>query len=110
MSIAVLIALIYFGAIPYIHHEAKKFSPEKTATMDLGGGSLKVDYSSPSKKGRTIFGELVPFGKIWRTGANEPSKLKLSTKLYLQEGILYGRYLTKILGRLFSIPKYPNGA
>jgi len=33
--------------------------------------SIKVDYSSPRAKGRKIFGELVPFGQVWRTGANE---------------------------------------
>ena len=49
-----------------------KPSPAESATCDLGGGkTIKTDYSSPRAKGRKIFGELVPYGKVWRTGANE---------------------------------------
>lgn len=47
-------------------------SPPETATCDLGGGkSITTDYSSPRMKGRKIFGGLVPYGEVWRTGANE---------------------------------------
>lgn len=47
-------------------------SPPAKATCNLGGGkTITVDYSSPRMKGRKIFGELVPYGKIWRAGANE---------------------------------------
>jgi len=47
-------------------------SPPASATCDLGAGkTVKTDYSSPRMKGRKIFGELVPYGKVWRTGANE---------------------------------------
>jgi len=49
-----------------------KPSPPANASCDLGGGkSIKTDYSSPRMKGRKIYGDLVPFGKVWRTGANE---------------------------------------
>jgi hypothetical protein len=52
--------------------KSKRPSPPAKATLDLGGGqSATVDYSSPRAKGRKIFGELVPFGQVWRTGANE---------------------------------------
>ena len=47
-------------------------SPPGSATCDLGGGkTVKIDYSSPRMNNRKIFGELVPYGKVWRTGANE---------------------------------------
>ncbi len=47
-------------------------SPAASATCDLGGGkSIKTDYSSPRMKGRKIYGDLVPFDKVWRTGAND---------------------------------------
>ena len=43
-----------------------------SASCDLGGGkTIKTDYSSPRMKGRKIYGDLVPFGEVWRTGANE---------------------------------------
>jgi hypothetical protein len=49
-----------------------KPSPAASASCDLGGGkTIKTDYSSPRMKGRKIFGDLVPFGEVWRTGANE---------------------------------------
>ena len=49
-----------------------KPSPAASATCDLGGGkTIKTDYSSPRMKGRKIYGDLVPFGEVWRTGANE---------------------------------------
>lgn len=73
IGMLVLAALFYFVAIPYLHKETKKFSPSKTTTFELGDGELEVDYSSPAKKDRIIFGELVPYGEIWRTGANEPT-------------------------------------
>ena len=47
-------------------------SPAASATCDLGGGkTVKTDYSSPRMKGRKIYGDLVPFGEVWRTGAND---------------------------------------
>ncbi len=52
--------------------KSKRPSPPATAKCDLpGGGSVTVDYSSPRAKGRKIFGEVVPNGEPWRTGANE---------------------------------------
>ena len=52
--------------------KSKRPSPPAQAKCDLGGGkTLTVDYSSPRAKGRKVMGELVPFGKVWRAGANE---------------------------------------
>jgi hypothetical protein len=46
-------------------------SPDDVVSATVGGKKVTVEYSRPSKKGREIFGALVPFGKTWRTGANE---------------------------------------
>src|SRR2546425_11991854 len=57
-------------------------SPAVQATADLGGGeSITVDYSSPKVKGRRIFGGLLPYDQIWRTGANEATTLVTTTDL-----------------------------
>jgi Protein of unknown function (DUF2911) len=49
----------------------EKPSPAASASCDLGGGkTIKTDYSSPRMRGRKIYGGLVPFGEVWRTGAN----------------------------------------
>lgn len=52
--------------------KSKRPSPPAKATADLGGDkTITVDYSSPRAKGRKIYGGLVPFGQVWRAGANE---------------------------------------
>jgi hypothetical protein len=52
--------------------KSKRPSPAASASCDLGGGkTVKTDYSSPRMKGRKIYGGLVPYGQVWRTGANE---------------------------------------
>lgn len=57
-----------------------KPSPPASATCDLGSGkTIKTDYSSPRMKGRKIYGDLVPFGQVWRTGANEATTFVTSS-------------------------------
>jgi hypothetical protein len=53
-------------------------SPSQTIKQDLGIGSVELSYSRPSMRGRKIYGELVPFGKVWRTGANSATILTFS--------------------------------
>lgn len=53
-------------------------SPLQTSTQNFGLGELKVEYSRPSAKGRTVYGDVVPFGSIWRTGANGSTKITLT--------------------------------
>lgn len=72
ITLAVLIGLATAG-FQLMKYNTKKASPEKTAIYKNQEITLEVRYCSPAKKGRNIFGELVPFGKVWRTGANEPT-------------------------------------
>ena len=52
--------------------KAKRPSPPEQAVCKFADGkTITVDYSSPRMKGRKIFGDVVPYGKVWRTGANE---------------------------------------
>jgi hypothetical protein len=51
-------------------------SPTQTLTQDFALSTVSVTYSRPSAKGRNIFGDLVPFGQVWRTGANSSTKIK----------------------------------
>jgi len=53
-------------------------SSSQTIKQGFGLGDITVDYSRPSVKGRTVYGDLVPFGKIWRTGANAATKITFS--------------------------------
>lgn len=56
---------------------AGRVSPYDSTLVRIGGATAKVCYGRPSAKGRTIFGGLVPYGELWRTGANEPTIIHL---------------------------------
>jgi len=56
-------------------------SPPVTATVSLSGKSITVKYSAPSMRGRKIAGELVPYDKVWRTGANEATSFVTAANL-----------------------------
>jgi hypothetical protein len=53
-------------------------SPTQTIKQNFSLGSIELSYSRPAKKGRKIMGDLVPFGKVWRTGANAATTLTFS--------------------------------
>ncbi|MFT3680825.1 MAG: DUF2911 domain-containing protein [Ferruginibacter sp.] len=53
-------------------------SPTQTVKQNFSTGNIELSYSRPSKKGRTIFGDLVPYGAVWRTGANSATTLTFS--------------------------------
>lgn len=53
-------------------------SPAQTIKQDFGIGTIELTYSRPSIKGRRIFGDLVPFNKLWRTGANAATRVMFS--------------------------------
>lgn len=53
-------------------------STTQTIKQDFGVGSVELSYSRPGMKGRKIFGDLVPYGKVWRTGANSATTLQFS--------------------------------
>ena len=51
-------------------------SPRDTINASVGGAALMIDYSRPSKRGRTVFGNVVPWGTVWRTGANAATQFR----------------------------------
>jgi hypothetical protein len=71
-------------------------SPFATVTQKVGLTDVSVEYSRPNMRGRTIFGGLVPFGKIWRTGANANTKVTFSSDVVVDGQTLkagsYGLY------------------
>lgn len=75
-------------------------SPKATLTQMVGLTEVEINYSRPSVKGRVIFGDLVPFGKLWRTGANENSTISFS-----EDVIINGKTLAKGKYALFTTPK-----
>jgi len=75
-------------------------SPKSTVEQMVGLTEVTVEYSRPSKKGRTIFGDLVPFGKLWRTGANKNSIVTFSDDV-----VINGQTLKKGSYAIFTTPK-----
>jgi hypothetical protein len=62
--------------------KSKRPSPPAKAECKLAGGkAVTVDYSSPRAKGRKIYGGLVPYGQVWRTGANEATSFVTDTDI-----------------------------
>jgi hypothetical protein len=72
-KIALAVLLIFtLCLISSAQDKSKRPSPPEQAQCKFSDGkTITVDYSSPGAKGRKIFGELVPYGQVWRTGANE---------------------------------------
>lgn len=62
---------LVIGGAAAAQEQKAPLSPRDTAKATVGGATVVVDYGRPSMRGRKIMGELVPFGKVWRTGANE---------------------------------------
>ncbi|MEP2670824.1 MAG: DUF2911 domain-containing protein [Cyclobacteriaceae bacterium] len=80
-----ILFLIILGVLAYIRfYYTKTFSPEATAEYNQNGTHISVFYNRPYKKGRVIFGELVPYGSVWRTGANEATVLRTDTDLMIK--------------------------
>ncbi len=68
-------------------------SPRKQATGKAGTATVNIDYGSPSVKGRTIWGELVPYGKVWRAGANENTTFSFDKDVKIGENtVKAGKY------------------
>lgn len=68
-------------------------SPEAEVEQTIGIVKMQIDYLRPAKKGRTIFGGLVPYGEIWRTGANENTTIEFSDDIKIDNTTLEkGKY------------------
>jgi hypothetical protein len=64
--------------------KSKRPSPPATVTGKVNGATITIDYSSPSVKGRKIWGELVPYNKVWRTGANEATLFNTDKEIKIE--------------------------
>src|SRR5271167_2248336 len=58
-------------------------SPTATLKQHIGLTDIEITYSRPSVKGRVIFGGIVPYDQVWRTGANASTKISFSTAVKL---------------------------
>lgn len=75
-------------------------SPFATVTQKIGLNEVRVEYSRPSVRGRIIFGELVPYGEVWRVGANASTKIYVREPLTIQDE----HKITPGIYALYAIP------
>ncbi len=89
MRYAPLLALLLLGT-PLAGQEAPRvpISPRAAEEIAVGSGQVKVEYSRPFAKGRKIFGGLVPWGTVWRTGANAATTLRTNVELKLGDVVV----------------------
>lgn len=99
---ALFVALVVLAA-PGIAQQDKSQRPSPAASAQCNfpdGKTLKVDYSSPRMKGRSIYGGLVPYGKVWRAGANEATTFVSDTDLIVgDKDVPAGNYT------IFTLPE-----
>ena len=76
IALFVFMIAVSFGVQSQISTPAA--SPSSTLIQKVGLTDVKLEYSRPSMRGRTIFGDLVPYDKLWRTGANARTKITFS--------------------------------
>ena len=99
-----LLSIIALGLFLYSYFVenifAPRLSPKDTVKFELNELELEVFYNRPSKKDRAIFGALVPFNQVWRTGANEATTFQTNTQLeVLGMPLPIGKYT------LWTVPK-----
>lgn len=98
-NITLLLSLLFIGAFTYAQVKTPAASPFAKMEQQVGLTDVTIEYSRPSMKGRTIFGNLVPYGKLWRTGANARTKITFSDDVTIS-----GKELKKGTYALFTIP------
>lgn len=91
---------LVISVFTYAQVETPQPSPNSTLTQVVGLSEVSVAYSRPSANGRTIFGDLVPHGKKWRTGANENTIITFSDDVMVE-----GQELAAGSYAIYSIPK-----
>lgn len=100
LSIAGGLIIAGFLTMLIMRYTTKAHSPEDVATYKQNGIELEVFYNRPYRKDREIFGKLVPYDEVWRTGANEATTFETTSNILVDGSLLKaGKYT------LWSTPK-----
>ncbi|MGR3809491.1 DUF2911 domain-containing protein [Jiulongibacter sp. NS-SX5] len=83
MQKSILFVVLLFGSLVASAQVTPQPSPGARFAQTVGITEVKVEYSRPGVKGRKIFGGLLPYGKIWRTGANASTKISFSSDVLI---------------------------
>jgi hypothetical protein len=97
---AIFLAVIVLAIPGFAQEKGPRPSPSAKATCSFPDGkSVNVDYSSPRAKARKIFGGLVPYGEVWRAGANEATTFVTDTDV-----VVGGKTVPAGAYTIFTIP------
>ncbi|MBD8081005.1 DUF2911 domain-containing protein [Chryseobacterium caseinilyticum] len=99
-SATALVAAMTISVNAFAQETKKPASPAMTATGKVKDANITIAYGSPSLKGRTIWGDLVPYDKIWRAGANDATTFETSKDITVQ-----GKKLPAGKYSFFLVPK-----
>ena len=77
-KIVVAIAIFMISIVGISQVRTPQASPKSVINQVVGLTDVEIEYSRPSARGRVVLGELVPFGKLWRTGANANTTISFS--------------------------------
>ena len=91
--------LLFIGYFGFSQINTPRVSPATKVEQMVGLTEIKLEYSRPSMRGRKIFGNLVPFNKVWRTGADNSTKISFDTDV-----IISGKTIQSGTYSIFSIP------
>src|SRR5438552_5243960 len=100
--VALCLSMFVLIAVAALAQEEKASRPSPTAQAQCqfaDGKTIRVDYSSPRAKGRKIFGGLVPYGEVWRAGANEATTFVTTTDV-----MVGGTHVPSGSYTIFAIP------
>src|SRR5450631_2662684 len=81
LIISAAFCTVLFAAAPGVYSQQPIPSPRDSVFLSLDTNVISVNYGRPSMRGRKIFGGLVPWNEVWRTGANQATHLKTSFDL-----------------------------
>lgn len=95
-----VLAVIMLIGFQVVKSRTKSSSPEVNQTYSVGTAKVNLFYCEPSKKGREIFGGLIKYGEVWRTGANEPTTFETDKNLLID-----GKKLPAGKYSLWTIPQ-----
>ena len=99
ISFAVIVLSVFFVNHLFAQEKKERVSPPSKVSANVAGSNIEINYGQPSVKGRKIWGELVPYNKVWRTGANEATTFETSIDIKVEDVLLpAGKYA------LFTIP------
>lgn len=88
ISLTVILLALATLSEGFLHaQQTPLLSPRDSTILSLEGKKLVVDYGRPSMRGRKIMGELVPWNKVWRTGANEATSFRTDTSLIIGSNV-----------------------